>query len=71
MLLLSNICNYVTVWQVDKCEQQQHEDLRVSSKRMRQEQEKELKSFRYLIHYPRMERYALNDKSYYRDGEKK
>ena len=32
--------------QVDKCEQQQHEDLRVSSKKMRQEQEKELKGFR-------------------------
>merc|ERR1719342_61262 len=30
--------------QVDKCEQQQHEDLRVSSKKMRQE--KELKTFR-------------------------
>ena len=36
--------------QVDKCEQQQHEDLRVSSKKMRQEQEKELKSFRYTSH---------------------
>ena len=37
--------------QVDKCEQQQHEDLRVSSKKMRQEQEKELKSFRYCNSY--------------------
>jgi len=32
--------------QVDKCEQQQHEELKVSSKRIRNEQEKELKSFR-------------------------
>ena len=29
--------------QVDKCEQQQHEELKVSSKRIRNEQEKELK----------------------------
>ena len=33
--------------QVDKLEQQQHEDLRVGSKKMRAEQEKELKVFRY------------------------
>ena len=32
--------------QVDKCEQQQHEELKVSSKRIRNEQEKELKGFR-------------------------
>jgi len=32
--------------QVDKCEQQQHEELKVSSKRIRNEQEKELKAFR-------------------------
>merc|ERR1712002_209949 len=32
--------------QVDKCEQQQHEELKVSGKRIRNEQEKELKSFR-------------------------
>merc|ERR1719282_1103284 len=32
--------------QVDKCEQQQHEELKVSSKRIRNEQEKELKTFR-------------------------
>ena len=31
---------------MDKCEQQQHEELKVSSKRIRNEQEKELKSFR-------------------------
>jgi len=32
--------------QVDKCEQQQHEELKASSKRIRGEQEKELKGFR-------------------------
>merc|ERR1719347_726067 len=32
--------------QVDKCEQQQHEELKISSKRIRSEQEKELKAFR-------------------------
>jgi hypothetical protein len=31
---------------VDKLEQQQHDDLRVGSKKMRAEQEKELKAFR-------------------------
>ena len=34
------------LFKVDKCEQQQHEELKVSSKRIRNEQEKELKSFR-------------------------
>ena len=32
--------------QVDKCEQQQHEELKVLSKRIRNDQEKELKGFR-------------------------
>merc|ERR1711892_1214477 len=32
--------------QVDKCEQQQHEKLKISSKRIRSEQEKELKTFK-------------------------
>ena len=31
--------------QVDKCEQQQHKELKVSSKRIRNKQEKELKGF--------------------------
>ena len=45
--------------QVDKCEQQQHEELKVSSKRIRNEQEKELKGFRESLKQEVCDRFSI------------